>query len=145
MSVYGSTSNQLVRQLADIVERDLEAGPAQLAQPARQLRVEGDGFEDLEHEALGRHQMDDVVEQQRAVDIDEAAVRPQHRRHADPAERVRDHLRGRLHVVADIGVVMRAGSKQQLVRMERAVAIENRLTAEVDELHGGAWLGVVGG
>jgi hypothetical protein len=76
------------------------------------MRIELDGFENLEHEALGRHQMDDVVKEQRAVDIDEAAVLAQHGRHADPADRTSHDLRRRLGVVADLGIVMRAGSKQ---------------------------------
>jgi hypothetical protein len=76
------------------------------------MRIELDGFENLEHEALGRHQMDDVVKEQRAVNVDEAAVLAQHRRHADPANRAGHDLRGGLGVVADLGIVMRAGSKQ---------------------------------
>ncbi|MFL9907202.1 hypothetical protein [Paraburkholderia sp. RL17-337-BIB-A] len=39
---------------------------------------------------------------------------------------------------------MRAGSKQQFVSIERAVAIENRLAAQIDELRPGRRVGVFG-
>ncbi|MFM0506150.1 hypothetical protein [Paraburkholderia sp. RL17-373-BIF-A] len=40
---------------------------------------------------------------------------------------------------------MRTGSKQQFVSIERAVAIEDRLAAQIDELRGGQRFSAFGG
>ncbi len=76
--------------------------------------------------------MNDVVEQQLAAHVHEARMRAEHRRHTDLADRARHDMGDRLHVVAHVGAVFRAVAEQQFVGGERAVAVENRLTSDVD-------------
>jgi len=77
--------------------------------------------------------VDDVVEQQVTANIHIAAMLAQHRGNADAADRARYHLGGRLRVVADFGIIVRPGPKQQLVGIQCAMTIENRLAAQIDK------------
>jgi hypothetical protein len=55
---------------AEVVERDLEAGLAQLGEDVEQRRVHGLALEELEHHALGRQRQRADAEQELARDVD---------------------------------------------------------------------------
>jgi hypothetical protein len=76
--------------------------------------------------------VDDIVEQQIPIHVHKAAIVPQHRRQPDLADRARNHVRCRLHVVEDQRAILGAVAKQQFIGVQGAVAIEDRLATEED-------------
>jgi hypothetical protein len=70
---------------------------------------------------------------------------PEYRGHTDSAEGARHDLRRRLSVVGDFRIVVGAGPEQQFIGVERALSIEDRLAAKIDELGRGRPLGILAG
>ncbi|CAM2150647.1 hypothetical protein PT2222_240049 [Paraburkholderia tropica] len=124
---------QVVGERAHVVECNAIAHAAQLRETFEHGDIQAHMFEHFEHEAARRQQMHDVVEQQLAAHVDVAVMAPEHGGHAELAHRARHHLSGGMAVVEDFGAILRAAAKQQLVGVQRAVAVEDRLPPEIDE------------
>ena len=117
--------------MADIVvQRDAEAGRLECLEALDQCVVDIDGFQDFEHHAIARQQLDHVAVNQGAREVDEAQVRPEHRLDAQLRERMIDDRGRGDEIIVDLRIVGVPGTEQQLERGQILVAVEDRLAAE---------------
>ena len=94
--------------------------------------IDGNGLEQFQHHLCTRQQFHDVGQQHVGTEIDKAQLRTQYGLHAHFTECVMNDVGRGLHVVGDRGIKRVAGTKQQFVRDDALVAVEDGLTPQED-------------
>jgi hypothetical protein len=118
--------------LRNIIQCEPKAGAPQVVAAPEECLVERHRFEDFEHEALRRQQLDHVGHQHRPVGVHIAGVIAQRSAETHISDESHDDLHGGIGVIRDLGEINRPRAEQQFERVQCSAAVKNWLSPEVD-------------